>query len=177
MEKNNWYIVHVFSGSEEFVIRALSEKVKRYNMQDQIEKVVIPKENVIEIKEGKKVVTEKRSFPGYILIKMKMNDKNWFFIRNTPKVTGFIGAGKKPKPLSDKEIDTILSHMENSREKPKPKYKFTKGEGIKIVDGPFVNFNGVVEEVISEKDMLKVTVTIFGRPTPVNLSFFQVEKI
>jgi len=177
MEEKNWYIIHIFSGSEEFVVKALQEKIKRYGMEDQVDEIVIPKENVIEIKDGQKVVTEKRSFPGYIMVKMRMNDKNWYFIRNTPKVTGFIGAGKKPKPLSEKEVNTILSHMEDSKEKPKPKYKFTKGESVKIIDGPFVNFNGVVDEVIHDKNLLKVTVTIFGRPTPVKLNFFQVEKI
>lgn len=177
MEDKNWYIIHIFSGSEEFVVKAINEKIKRYNMEDQIGEIVIPKENVIEIKEGEKVVTEKRSFPGYILIKMHMSDKNWYFIRNTPKVTGFIGAGKKPKALSEKEVSTILNHMEDSKEKPKPKYKYTRGESVKIIDGPFVNFNAMVEEVIHDKDLLKVTVTIFGRPTPVKLNFFQVEKI
>jgi len=172
-----WYIIHVFSGSEEFVVKALNEKIKKYSMESQIEEIVIPKENVIEIKDGKKVVSEKRSFPGYILVRMEMNDKNWYFVRNTPKVTGFVGAGKKPKPLSPKEVATILKHIEDTQETPKPKYHFEQGEAVKIIDGPFVNFNGIVDMVNEEKNQLKVTVTIFGRATPVDLNFLQVEKI
>jgi transcriptional antiterminator NusG len=172
-----WFIIHVFSGSEEFVVKALDEKIRKFGMQEQIEEIVIPKENVIEIKDGKKVISEKRSFPGYILVKMIMNDKNWYFVRNTPKVTGFVGAGKKPKPLTEKEVSTILKHIEATQETPKPKYHFDVGEAVKIIDGPFLNFNGVVDEVNEEKGLLKVTVTIFGRPTPVDLNFLQVEKI
>jgi len=174
---HKWYIIHVFSGAEEFVVKALEEKIRKYKMQESIHKMVIPKENVIEIKDGKKVVSEKRSFPGYILVKMEMNDKNWYFVRNTPKVTGFVGAGKRPKPLSDREVDNILRHIETTHVTPKPKYHFEVGEGVKIIDGPFMNFNGVVDSVLEEKNLLKVTVTIFGRPTPVDLDFFQVEKI
>jgi transcription termination/antitermination protein NusG len=172
-----WYIIHVFSGAEEFVVKALNEKIKKFDLLPQINEIVIPKENVIEIKEGKKVVSEKRSFPGYILVKMEMNDKNWYIVRNTPKVTGFVGAGKKPKPLSEKEVGTILRHIETTQETPKPKYHFDTGEAVKIIDGPFVNFNGVVDTVNEDKNLLRVTVTIFGRATPVDLSFFQVEKI
>ena len=175
--QKRWYIIHVFSGAEEFVVRALEEKIKKYTMDQQIFGMVIPKENVIEIKDGKKVVSEKRSFPGYILVQMEMNDKNWYFVRNTPKVTGFVGAGKKPKPLSEKEVSTILKHIESTQATPKPKYHFDVGEAVKIIDGPFLNFNGVVESVLEEKNLLRVTVTIFGRPTPVDLDFFQVEKI
>lgn len=172
-----WYIIHVFSGAEEFVVKALEEKIKKYKMDQQITGMVIPKENVIEIKDGKKVVSEKRSFPGYILVEMEMNDKNWYFVRNTPKVTGFVGAGKKPKPLSEREVSTILKHIETTQATPKPKYHFEVGEAVKIIDGPFLNFNGVVESVLEDKSQLKVTVTIFGRPTPVDLDFLQVEKI
>lgn len=176
MEKE-WYIIHVFSGSEEFVVKALREKIRKFDMSDQVEDIVIPTENVVEIKDGKKVVSEKRSFPGYILVKMAMNDKNWYFIRNTPKVTGFVGAGKKPKPLSEKEVSTILNHIETTQATPKPKYHFDVGDAVKIIDGPFLNFNGVVDAVQEDKSLLKVTVTIFGRPTPVDLNFLQVEKI
>lgn len=172
-----WYIIHVFSGAEEFVVKALKEKIRKYKMEDFISKMVIPKENVIEIKDGKKVISEKRSFPGYILVQMEMNDKNWYFVRNTPKVTGFVGAGKKPKPLSEREVSAILKHIETTQVTPKPKYHFDVGEGVKIIDGPFLNFNGVVDTVMEDKNMLKVTVTIFGRPTPVDLNFLQVEKI
>ncbi len=173
----NWYIIHVFSGSEDFVVKALDEKIKKYKLEDQIEEIVVPKENVVEIKDGKKIVSKKRSFPGYILVNMEMNDKNWYFIRNTPKVTGFVGAGKKPKPLAEKEVATILNHIEATEQQPKPKYHFESGEAVKIIDGPFLNFNGIVESVQDDKSILKVTVTIFGRPTPVDLNFLQVEKI
>jgi len=172
-----WYIIQVFSGSEEYVVRALEEKIRKHDMQDQIKEIVIPKENVVEIKEGKKVISEKRSFPGYILIQMEMNDKNWYFVRNTPKVTGFVGGGRKPKPLSAKEVATVLNQIEATHETPKPKYHFESGEAIKIIDGPFINFNGIVETVNEEKNLLRVTVTIFGRTTPVDLNFLQVEKI
>ena len=172
-----WYIIHVFSGAEEFVVKALSEKIKKFNLEDIISDIVIPKENVIEIKSGKKIISEKRSFPGYILVKMEMNDKNWYFVRNTPKVTGFDGSGKKPIPLSEKEVATILKHIEVTQETPKPKYHFDVGDAVKIIDGPFLNFNGVVDEVHAEKNLLKVIVTIFGRPTPVDLTVLQVEKI
>ncbi|MEN8154892.1 MAG: transcription termination/antitermination protein NusG [Acidobacteriota bacterium] len=172
-----WYIIHVFSGAEEFVVKALTEKIKKYKMEDSITDIVIPKENVIEIKSGKKVISEKRSFPGYILVEMDMNDKNWYFVRNTPKVTGFVGSGKKPKPLSEKEVGIILKHIEVTQETPKPKYHFDVGDSVKIIDGPFINFNGVVDNVQPDKNLLKVIVTIFGRPTPVDLTFLQVEKI
>ncbi len=172
-----WYIIHVFSGAEEFVVKALNEKIKKFGMENSIFDIVIPKENVIEIKGGKKVITEKRSFPGYILVQMDMNDKNWYFVRNTPKVTGFVGSGKKPKPLSEKEVATILKHIEVTQETPQPKYHFSVGDSVKIIDGPFLNFNGVVDNVQTEKNLLKVIVTIFGRPTPVDLTFLQVEKI
>ena len=125
----------------------------------------------------KKIISEKRSFPGYILIKMEMNDKNWYFVRNTPKVTGFVGSGKKPIPLSEKEVATILKHIEVTQETPKPKYHFDVGDAVKIIDGPFLNFNGIVDDVQAEKNLLKVIVTIFGRPTPVDLTILQVEKI
>ncbi len=158
-------------------MKALSEKIKKFNMEDQIGEVVIPKENVIEIKEGKKVISEKRSYPGYILIKMEMNDKNWTFVREIPKVTGFIGAGKKPQPLSDRDVANVLKHIEETQQTPKPKYNYAVGETVKIVDGPFVNFSGVIEAVNEEKSQLRVSVTIFGRATPVELNFFQVEKL
>ncbi|MCK5221839.1 MAG: transcription termination/antitermination factor NusG [Candidatus Aminicenantes bacterium] len=172
-----WYIIHVFSGAEEFVVKALNEKIKKFKLEEIITEIVIPKENVIEIKNGKKIISEKRSFPGYILINMEMNDKNWYFVRNTPKVTGFVGSGKKPIPLSEKEVSTILKHIEVTQETPKPKYHFDVGDAVKIIDGPFLNFNGVVDDVQAEKNLLKVIVTIFGRPTPVDLTVLQVEKI
>jgi transcriptional antiterminator NusG len=173
----NWYVLQVFSGAEEFVLKALSEKIQKYNMEEQITEVVIPKENVIEIKDGKKVISEKRSYPGYILIRMEMNDKSWTFVREVPKVTGFIGAGKKPQPLSERDVANVLKHIEETQQTPKPKYHYDVGESVKIIDGPFINFTGVIETVNEEKSQLRVSVTIFGRATPVELNFFQVEKL
>ena len=172
-----WYIIHVFSGAEEFVVKALDEKIKKFKMEDQIFEMIIPKENVIEIKDGKKVVSEKRSFPGYMLVRMEMNDKNWYFVRNTPKVTGFVGAGKKPTPLTEEEVNQILHQSVATQEKPRPTEMYEKGEKIRITDGPFASFNGVVEEVNFDRSTLKVMVVIFGRDTPVEMEFRQVQKL
>lgn len=176
MEKN-WYVVHTYSGFEKFVAESIQQRAVELDIQDQIGKVIIPTEGVVEIKGGKKVVSTKRSYPGYILIEMKMTDENWLVVRETPKVTGFVGSGNKPSPLRKEEVNQIVEHMESTSEKPKPKHSFEKGEAVRIIDGPFFNFNGIVEEVNSERDTLKVLVTIFGRSTPVELEFLQVEKI
>jgi transcriptional antiterminator NusG len=176
MEKN-WYVVHTYSGFEKFVAESIQQRAVELDIQDQIGKVIIPTEGVVEIKGGKKVVSTKRSYPGYILIEMKMTDENWLVVRETPKVTGFVGSGNKPSPLRKEEVNQIVEHMQSTSEKPKPKHSFEKGEAVRIIDGPFFNFNGIVEEVNSERDTLKVLVTIFGRSTPVELEFLQVEKI
>jgi transcriptional antiterminator NusG len=176
MEKK-WYVVHTYSGFEQFVAESIRQRAAEHKIEDQIGEIIIPTEGVVEIKDGKKVVSTKRSYPGYILIEMEMNDENWLIIRDTPKVTGFVGSGKKPSPLSDEEVSQIVEHMESTSEKPKPKHTFEKGEAVRIIDGPFFNFNGIVEEVNHERDTLKVMVTIFGRSTPVELEFLQVEKI
>jgi transcriptional antiterminator NusG len=173
----NWYIVHTYSGFEEFVRESILQRAIELGITDQIGQIIIPKENVVEIKSGKKVVSTKRSYPGYILVEMEMSDENWHIIRETPKVTGFVGSGKKPSPLSKSEVKQIVTLMETTSEKPKPKHAFVKGEAVRIVDGPFFNFNGIVEEVNSERSTLQVLVTIFGRSTPVELEFLQVEKI
>lgn len=173
----NWYVVHTYSGFEKFVAESIQQRAVELNIEDQIGKIIIPTEGVVEIKGGKKVVSTKRSYPGYILIEMEMKDENWLIIRETPKVTGFVGSGKKPSPLSKEEVHQIVEHMESTSEKPKPKHSFEKGEAVRIIDGPFFNFNGIVEEVNYERDTLKVMVTIFGRSTPVELEFLQVEKI
>jgi len=173
----NWYVVHTYSGFEKFVAESIQQKAVELNMEEQIGKIIIPTEGVVEIKAGKKVVSTKRSYPGYILIEMEMTDENWHIIRDTPKVTGFVGSGKKPSPLSREEVSQIVEHMETTSEKPKPKHTFEKGEAVRIIDGPFFNFNGIVEEVNHERNTLKVLVTIFGRSTPVELEFLQVEKI
>ena len=173
----NWYVVHTYSGFEKFVSESIHQRAVEMEMEEQIGRIIIPTEGVVEIKGGKKVVSTKRSYPGYILIEMEMSDENWLIIRETPKVTGFVGSGKRPTPLSKEEVSQIVEHMESTSEKPKPKHSFEKGEAVRIIDGPFFNFNGIVEEVNYERDTLKVMVTIFGRSTPVELEFLQVEKI
>jgi transcription termination/antitermination protein NusG len=176
MDKN-WYVVHTYSGFEKFVAESIRQRAQELYIQDKIGKIIIPTEGVIEIKDGRKVVSTKRSYPGYILVEMEMNDENWLMVRNTPKVTGFVGSGQKPTPLNENEVKQIVEHMERTSEKPKPKHTFEKGEAVRIIDGPFFNFNGIVEEVNHERNTLKVLVTIFGRSTPVELEFLQVEKI
>ncbi len=173
----HWYIVHTYSGFEKKVAQALSQRVQAYGLQDEINDALIPTENVIEMRGGRKVVTPKRFFPGYILVEMNMSDHTWHIVKNTPKVTGFVGAGNKPTPLSEEEVQQILRQVQDSAEKPKPKYSFDKGDLVRINEGPFASFNGVVDEVNLEKNNLKVMVTIFGRSTPVELDFLQVEKI
>ncbi|MBE0460201.1 MAG: transcription termination/antitermination protein NusG [Candidatus Aminicenantes bacterium] len=173
----NWYVVHTYSGFEKFVAESIQQRASELNIEDQIGKIIIPTEGVVEIKGGRKVVSTKRSYPGYILVEMEMTDENWHIIRETPKVTGFVGSGKKPSSLNKEEVKQIVEHMESTSEKPKPKHSFAKGEAVRIIDGPFLNFNGIVEEVNNERNTLKVLVTIFGRSTPVELEFLQVEKI
>jgi len=173
----NWYIVHTYSGFENKVKESLEERVKAYNLEDKVGEVLIPTEDVVEMRAGKKVVTSKRFFPGYILVEMDMTDDAWHVVKNTPKVTGFVGAGAKPTPLSKEEVEQILDQVKTAAEKPKPKYMFEKGEQVRINEGPFTSFNGVVDEVNLDKNTLKVMVTIFGRSTPVELDFLQVEKI
>ena len=173
----NWYVVHTYSGFEKFVAESIRLKAEELGLEDQFGQIIIPTEGVVEIKDGKKVVSTKRSYPGYILVEMEMNDRNWHVVREIPKVTGFVGSGRKPTPLSKEEVKKIPEHMETTSEKPKPKYTFTKGEAVRIIDGPFYNFNGIVEEVNHERNTLKVLVTIFGRSTPVELEFLQVEKL
>ncbi len=173
----NWYVVHTYSGFEKFVSECIRQRAIELSIEDQIGQIIIPTEGVVEIKGGRKVVSTKRSYPGYILIEMEMSDQNWLIIRDTPKVTGFVGSGKAPSPLNKDEVNQIVEHMETTSEKPKPKHSFEKGEAVRIIDGPFFNFNGIVEEVNQERSTLKVLVTIFGRSTPVELEFLQVEKI
>ena len=173
----NWYIVHTYSGFEKKVAESLQERVKAYGLQNDIGEVLIPTEDVVEMRAGKKVVTAKRFFPGYILVEMNMSDHAWHVVKNTPKVTGFVGAGSKPTPLSKEEVDHILEQVKSAAEKPKPKYTFEKGDHVRINEGPFTSFNGVVDEVNLDRNTLKVMVTIFGRQTPVELDFLQVQKL
>ena len=172
-----WYIVHTYSGFEERVKEALRQRADALGMADDFGEIRIPTETVVELKGGKKRETQRKFFPGYILVQMKMSDPAWHVVRNTPKVTGFVGTGKKPTPLTQEEVDQILEQVVSAKEKPKPKYVFEKGEPVKIVDGPFSNFSGVVEEINLDRNTLKVMVTIFGRQTPVELDFLQVQKM
>ena len=172
-----WYIVHTYSGFEKKVSESLRQRVQAYGLDDDIGEILIPTEDVVEMRGGRRVVTPKRFFPGYILVEMVMSDHVWHVVKNTPKVTGFVGAGNKPTPLTREEVDQILLQVTASAEKPKPKYSFEKGDPVRINEGPFTSFNGVVDEVNLDRNTLKVMVTIFGRSTPVELDFLQVEKI
>ncbi|HSL83214.1 MAG TPA: transcription termination/antitermination protein NusG [Thermoanaerobaculia bacterium] len=172
-----WYIVHTYSGFEERVKETLRQRAEAMGMGDAFGEIRIPTETVVEYKDGKKREVERKFFPGYILVEMEMTDAAWHVVKNTPKVTGFVGTGKKPTPLSQEEVDQILEQVTTAKERPKPKYVFDRGEPVKIIDGPFNNFTGVVEEVNLDRNTLKVMVTIFGRATPVELDFAQVQKL
>jgi len=173
----SWYVIHTYSGYERKVKQSLEERIRTLELGDQVAELLIPTEDIVEMKAGKKVVTAKKFFPGYLLIRMEMNDRLWHVVKNTPRVTGFVGSGRKPIPLPQHEVDKIVNRMEESVEAPKPKFQFRKGESVRIIDGPFTNFTGKVDEVDSRRNTLKVMVSIFGRNTPVELDFFQVEKV
>ena len=173
----HWYIVHTYSGFENKVKESLEQRVAAYGLQGEIGEVLIPTEDIIEKRGGREVKSARRFFPGYILVEMNMTDHAWHVVKNTPKVTGFVGAGSKPTPLSKDEVEQILTQVRSAAEKPKPKYVFERGEQVRINEGPFTSFNGVVDDVNLDKNTLKVMVTIFGRSTPVELDFLQVEKI
>lgn len=172
-----WYVVHAYSGFEKSVQRALKERIERAGMQDKFGEILVPVEEVVEMKGGRKSVTERRFFPGYVLVQMEMNDATWHLVKRTPKVTGFVGGtATKPTPISEREVQAILQQVREGVEKPRPKVVYEVGELVRIIDGPFTDFNGSVEEVNYEKNKLRVSVTIFGRATPVELDFSQVEK-
>lgn len=177
VKTKQWYIVHTYSGFEKKVSESLQQRVQAYGLQEEIGEVLIPTEDVVEMRAGKKIVSSKRFFPGYILVEMIMSDHAWHVVKNTPKVTGFVGAGSKPTPLSREEVDQILNQVTEAAEKPKPKYTFERGDQVRINEGPFTSFNGVVDDVNIDRNTLKVMVTIFGRSTPVELDFLQVEKL
>jgi transcriptional antiterminator NusG len=172
-----WYVVHAYSGFEKSVMRALKERIARADMQDRFGEILVPVEEVVEMKGGQKSITERKFFPGYVLVQMEMDDATWHLVKSTPKVTGFVGGtANKPAPISEKEVQAILQQIQEGVEKPKPKVLFEVGELVRVTDGPFTDFNGSVEEVNYEKSKLRVSVTIFGRATPVELEFSQVEK-
>ena len=175
MEKN-WYIIHTYSGFERKVAESLKSRIDAENLSDKFGEIMVPTEDVIEIKQGKKVVTQKLFYPGYVLVEMEMNDETWHVVRSTPRVTGFVGSGSTPTPLSIEEVDRIVHRVEVAAENPKPKLEFERGESVKITEGPFKDFTGSVDEINSDRSTLRVMVTIFGRATPVELDFYQVEK-
>jgi transcriptional antiterminator NusG len=172
-----WFIVHTYSGFEAKVKESLRQRADAMGMSDVIEDILIPTEEVVEVRDGKKTRSTRKFFPGYVLVKMEMSDAAWHVVKNTPKVTGFVGTGSKPVPLSDAEVDRIVNQVAVSVDRPKPKLEYRTGESVRIVDGPFSNFTGQVEEVNEDRSTLKVMVTIFGRATPVELGFLQVEKV
>ncbi|MDY4884955.1 MAG: transcription termination/antitermination protein NusG [Alphaproteobacteria bacterium] len=172
-----WYVVNVYSGSEKKVAESLKEQAVLKKMEDKILDVLVPTEEVVEIRKGAKVNAERKFFPGYILVKMEMSDECWHVVKNTPRVSGFLGSRNKPQPISDAEAERIIKQMTEGVERPQTMIDFEVGEQIRVTDGPFASFVGVVEEVDSEKSRLKVSVSIFGRYTPVELEFSQVEKI
>ena len=171
-----WYIIHTYSGFEKKVKESLESRVAAFGLQDKIGQVLIPTEDVVEVRGGKKVVSPRMFYPGYVLVEMEMDDYTWHVVRSTPRVTGFVGTGQTPSPLSDDEVQNILHRAATPSDRPKPKLVFERNEQVRIVDGPFANFTGVVEEVNADRSTLKVSVTIFGRSTPVELDFGQVEK-
>ncbi|MHB1125258.1 MAG: transcription termination/antitermination protein NusG [Ramlibacter sp.] len=172
-----WYVVHAYSGMEKAVERNIRERINRAGMQDMFGEILVPTEEVVEIKNGQKRTSERRFYPGYVLVQMVMNDDTWHLVKHTNKVTGFVGGAKnRPAPISEEEVAKILGQMEEGTEKPRHKVEFVVGEYVRVKDGPFTDFNGTVEEVNYEKNKVRVSVTIFGRATPVELEFSQVEK-
>jgi transcriptional antiterminator NusG len=173
----HWYILHTYSGFEKKVAQAIKDQAIRKDMAEDFEEVLVPTEEVVEMRRGKRVSSERKFLPGYVLIKMVMSDESWHLVKNTAKVTGFLGAGGKPSPISQAEADRILRQVQEGIERPKPSITFDIGEMVRVSDGPFTSFNGMVEDVDEDKARLKVAVSIFGRPTPVELEYSQVEKL
>jgi transcriptional antiterminator NusG len=172
-----WYIVHVYSGFENKVKVALEERITAGSNPEKFGEVLVPTEEIVELVKGKRKTSSRKFYPGYILVKMQLDDETWHIVNDTAKVTGFLGGREKPTPISDDEADQILNRMEAGKLKPQPKYFFEFGDDVRVIDGPFTNFNGTVEEVNPEKGKIKVLVSIFGRATPVELDFVQVQKM
>lgn len=173
----NWFIIHTYSGFEQKVADSLRTRAQAFGFADQIGQILIPTEEVIELRGGKKVTSKRMLYPGYVLVEMDMNDALWHEVKNTPRVTGFVGGGNSPVPLSPDEVNSILYRQANAADRPRPKLTFEKNENVKITDGPFANFSGKIDEINADRNTLRVLVTIFGRQTPVELDFLQVEKI
>jgi transcriptional antiterminator NusG len=172
-----WYVIHTYSGYEQKVKQSLVEKFEHLGCKELLGDIIIPTEEVVEIRQGKKKITSRKFFPGYVLVQVEMSQDIWYIIKNTPKVTGFLGGGNTPVPLSEQEVLGIMNQIKGEAQRPKPKFMFEKGESVRVVEGPFINFNGVVEDVNPDKGKVKVMVSIFGRATPVELEFPQVEKV
>ncbi len=173
----NWYIIHAYSGFEQKVAESLRTRAQAFGFADRVGQILIPTEEVVELRNGKKVTSKRLLYPGYVLVEMEMDDELWHAVKSTPRVTGFVGGGTKPVPLTADEVNAVLYRQASSADRPRPKMTFEKNENVKIVDGPFTNFSGKVDEVNLERNTLRVMVTIFGRSTPVELDFLQVEKI
>jgi transcriptional antiterminator NusG len=173
----NWYVVHVYSGFEKKIAQQIAEQAAQKGLADQFEAVLVPSENVVEVKRGRKISSEHKFFPGYVLVKMDLTDDAWHLVKNTPKVTGFLGSKTKPSPISEAEAERILKQSQEGVDRPRPAVLYEIGEQVRVADGPFTSFNGTVEEVDEEKGRVKVSVSIFGRSTPVELEYSQVEKL
>ena len=174
--QKNWYIIHTYSGFENKVQESLRTRADAFGFADKIGQILIPTEEVVELRNGKKVTSKRMLYPGYVLVEMEMNDELWHAVKATPRVTGFVGGGEKPVPLTADEVNSVLYRQATSAERPRPKLSFEKNENVRIIEGPFANFSGKVDEVNPERNTLRVMVTIFGRSTPVELDFLQVEK-
>lgn len=172
-----WYIVHTYSGFEHKVKLSLQERIKAEGKDAFFGQILVPTEKVIELVKGQRKASSRKFYPGYILVQMELNDETWHLVRHTPKVTGFIGSQERPIPLADEEAQNIILQMEEGAQKPRPKYRFEKGDEVRVIEGPFANFNGVIDEVMPEKGKVRVLVSIFGRSTPVELDFVQVNRI
>ncbi len=172
-----WYVVHAYSGFEKKVAQSIEEQARQAGMEDMFERVLVPTEEIVEMRRGAKVNSERKFFPGYVLVKMEMTDQSWHLVKNTPKVTGFLGGQGRPSPITEQEAQHILQQVEEGVDRPKPSITFEVGEQVRVCDGPFNSFNGLVEDVDEERARLKVAVSIFGRATPVELEYSQVEKI
>ncbi len=172
-----WYVIHTYSGYEQKVKMSLEQAFEHAGIKDKVGEIIIPTEEVVEIRQGKKKITSRKFFPGYVLIFVEMDQDIWYMIKNTPKVTGFLGGSGTPVPLSEEEVKSIMDQVKGESTRPKPKFSFEKGESIRVIEGPFINFNGVVEDVNPDKGKVKVMVSIFGRATPVELEFPQIERV